>query len=81
MSSVGTFRTVHATLPTLVTRNDGQPTVDVGTTEAEIDLESPVCGVVAALLAAEGETVDVGADLIVLADDAVDGERYLADAG
>lgn len=60
---------------------EGQALASVGTTKAEIEFESPAAGVVAALLAAEGETVEVGADLIVLADDADDAARYQQDAG
>lgn len=55
---------------------EGQVLGTVGTTKAEIEFESPATGVVAALLAQVGETVAVGADLIVIAEDEADAERY-----
>lgn len=44
----------------------------VSTDKIDVDFESPGSGIVAALLAAEGETVDCGVDLLVLAEDQAD---------
>lgn len=44
----------------------GQPLVEVETAKIESELESPVAGVVAHLMAEEGTTVDVGTVVVVL---------------
>jgi len=58
---------------------EGQILGEVGTAKMVVEYESPAAGIVAALLAQEGDTVEVGGGIIVLADDAQDYERYLAE--
>lgn len=48
----------------------------VSTDKIDVDFEAPADGVIAALLADEGETVECGVDVLVLADDQADYERY-----
>lgn len=48
----------------------------VSTDKIDIDFEAPADGIIAKLLAEEGDSVDCGADLIVVADDASDFESY-----
>lgn len=48
----------------------------VSTDKIDIDFESPADGVIARLFAEEGENVDCGDDVLVLADDQADYEAY-----
>lgn len=52
----------------------------VSTDKIDIDFESPADGLIAALLAEEGDDVDCGADVLVLADDSADLEAYQGQA-
>lgn len=49
----------------------------VSTDKIEVDFECPADGVIAKLLAAEGDTVECGNDLLVLADSTEDYQSYL----
>lgn len=49
----------------------------VSTDKIDIDFESPADGVIAKLFAEEGDTVECGADVLVLADDEGDYQAYL----
>jgi pyruvate/2-oxoglutarate dehydrogenase complex dihydrolipoamide acyltransferase (E2) component len=57
---------------------EGQVLGVVGTDKIDVDLESPASGMVAALLAQEGDSVVVGSPVIVIATDAADLASYLA---
>jgi pyruvate/2-oxoglutarate dehydrogenase complex dihydrolipoamide acyltransferase (E2) component len=57
---------------------EGQVLGVVGTDKIDVDLESPASGMVAALLAQEGDGVVVGSPVIVIATDAADLASYLA---
>lgn len=48
----------------------------ISTDKIDVDFECPADGVIAGLLAAEGETVECGVDLLVLAADHADYEAY-----
>ncbi|GED99820.1 hypothetical protein nbrc107696_02670 [Gordonia spumicola] len=50
----------------------------VATDKIDVDFESPAAGVIAALLAAEGDTVACGTAVVVIADDAADAAAYQA---
>lgn len=49
----------------------------VSTDKIDVDFESPANGVIAKLLAAEGDTVECGVDVLVLASDDADYESYV----
>ncbi|MFV0252728.1 MAG: biotin/lipoyl-containing protein [Beutenbergiaceae bacterium] len=49
----------------------------VSTDKIDVDFEAPSDGVIAKLLADVGQTVEVGADVLVLADDDADYQAYL----
>lgn len=51
----------------------------VETEKIDVEFESPSDGVIAGLLAGEGDTVDCGADVLVLADGEDDYQRYVAE--
>lgn len=53
----------------------------IGTDKIDVEFESPVAGVVAAHLVAEGDTVACGTDIIVIADDPDDFAAYQAGNG
>jgi len=57
---------------------EGQVLGVVGTDKIDVDLESPASGMVAALLAKEGDSVVVGSPVVVIATDAADLASYLA---
>lgn len=48
----------------------------VSTDKVDVDFECPQDGVIAHLFAEEGDVVDCGADLIVIADDQADYDSY-----
>ncbi|MBL3687427.1 biotin/lipoyl-binding protein [Leucobacter zeae] len=48
----------------------------VSTDKIDIDFEAPADGIIAKLFAEEGDTVDCGADVIVLAADEADYESF-----
>lgn len=52
--------------------DEGDVLAVVSTDKIDVDFESPVAGIVAAHLAAEGDTVVCGADLVVIATDEED---------
>ncbi|MBN9608820.1 MAG: hypothetical protein BGO26_12090 [Actinobacteria bacterium 69-20] len=49
----------------------------VSTDKIDVDFEAPADGVIAALLADEGDDVDCGVDILVLADDQADYDAYV----
>jgi pyruvate/2-oxoglutarate dehydrogenase complex dihydrolipoamide acyltransferase (E2) component len=55
---------------------EGQVLGLVSTDKIEVELESPAAGVIAAFLGAEGDTVPVGDDIVVIAADADDFAAY-----
>lgn len=57
--------------------NEGDVLASVETEKIEIDFTSPASGILAAWLVARGETVPVGADLVVIADDEADYAEYV----
>ena len=58
---------------------EGDVLAVVSTDKVDVDFESPVKGIVAAHLVAEGATVACGADVIVIADDEADFAAYKED--
>lgn len=57
---------------------EGQVLGLIGTDKIEVEFESPADGVVAKHLAAEGEEVPVGQEVVVIAEDDQDYQAYLA---
>jgi pyruvate/2-oxoglutarate dehydrogenase complex dihydrolipoamide acyltransferase (E2) component len=57
---------------------EGQVLVLVETDKIEVELESPASGLIAALLAQDGDNVAVGSPIVVIATDATDLETYLS---
>lgn len=57
---------------------EGQVLASVETDKIEVELEAPVSGIVAALLAAEGEDVEVGSPVITIASDQSDFDAFQA---
>jgi pyruvate/2-oxoglutarate dehydrogenase complex dihydrolipoamide acyltransferase (E2) component len=55
---------------------EGQVLGLVSTDKIEVELESPVSGVIVAFLVAEGDTLPVGQDVVVIASDAADYAAY-----
>lgn len=51
----------------------------IATDKLEVDFEAPTDGVIAKLFHDAGENVDCGKDLIAIADDQADYEKYLAE--
>ncbi len=51
----------------------------ISTDKIDVDFEAPADGVIAKLLAAEGDTLDCGEDILVLADDFDDYQKYLSE--
>jgi pyruvate dehydrogenase E2 component (dihydrolipoamide acetyltransferase) len=60
---------------------EGDVLAVVETDKIEVEFVAPVSGVVAAHLVPPGTTVDVGKDVVVIANDHGDYESYLATAG
>lgn len=56
---------------------EGDVLAVVSTDKIDVDFESPVAGVVAALLVPEGDTVPCGTDLVVIATDEADRVAYV----
>lgn len=54
---------------------------EVETEKIVVDFVSPATGILAAHLVPEGATVPVGQDVVVIASDAADFDRYRASAG
>ncbi|GAB2550395.1 biotin/lipoyl-containing protein [Leucobacter ruminantium] len=57
---------------------EGDIIASVSTDKIDIDFESPADGVIAALLADEGDDVECGVDVLVIADDQADYDAYRA---
>ncbi|WP_427015640.1 biotin/lipoyl-containing protein [Pseudarthrobacter sp. P1] len=57
---------------------EGQVLASIDTDKITVELEAPVPGVVAALLAGEGDDVEVGASIITIAADQQDYDSYRA---
>lgn len=51
----------------------------ISTDKIDVDFEAPADGVIAKLLAAEGDTLDCGEDILVLADDLDDYQKYVSE--
>lgn len=51
----------------------------VSTDKIDVDFEAPADGVIAKLLAEEGDTVECGVDVLVLADDQADYDTYVSE--
>lgn len=71
----GTILEWHVAVGDAVT--EGQNLGLIGTDKIEIDFESPVAGLIAALLAQEGDNVAVGSAIVTIATDAADLESFL----
>ena len=56
---------------------EGDVIGSVETDKIEIDFNSPASGVLAAWLVNEGDTIPVGTDVVVIADDEADYQSYL----
>lgn len=51
----------------------------ISTDKIDVDFEAPADGVIAKLLAAEGDTLDCGEDILVMVDDLDEYQRYLSE--
>lgn len=60
------------------TVTEGHILASIDTDKITVDLEAPVAGVVAALLANEGDDVEVGASIITIASDKDDYDNFRA---
>ena len=60
---------------------EGDVLAEVETDKITVEFEAPANGVIAALLAEAGDTVECGADVLVLADDAADYEAFQKSKG
>ncbi|MGB3698731.1 MAG: lipoyl domain-containing protein [Gordonia sp. (in: high G+C Gram-positive bacteria)] len=58
--------------------DEGTVLAQIATDKIDVDFESPAGGVIAALLAAEGDTVACGTSIVVIADDADAAAAYQA---
>lgn len=55
---------------------EGEVLAQVATDKIEVEFESPIAGIVAAHLMPEGETVECGTDIVVIAKDDEDYANY-----